>query len=245
MKIVASIEARMTSTRLPGKVLLPIMGKSMLEYLIERVRESKKIDQIVVATTNNDDDDPIVDLCNRVGIASYRGSENDVLDRVLNAVKSVNGDIIVELTGDCPLLDPIIIDETIDFYLKNNFDYVSNCLSRTFPIGYDTQVFSFKVLERVHSITQDPADREHVSLFIYEHPEIFSLWNIRSNLSQKWWSARLTVDTKEDFLVISSIFEALYPKFRIFGLDHVITYLDNNPAIMNINSHIIQKKTRP
>ena len=166
MKIVATIEARMTSSRLPGKVLMPIMGKPMLAYLIERLKRSR-VDEIVVATTDRPTDDLIEQLATNLGVGCFRGSEEDVLGRVLLAAKSVGADVIVEITGDCPLIDPDIVDQVLDVYLSQQVDYASNTLKRTYPRGLDVQVFSTNLLDEVNILTSDPIDHENVSLYIY------------------------------------------------------------------------------
>lgn len=244
MKIVAIIEARMKSTRLPGKNLRTILGKPMLELLIERLQLARKLHGIVVATTTDPSDDAIEDLTRRLGVGCFRGSMDDVLDRVLRAAKSVDADAIVEITGDCPLTDPAILDQIVEVYLANHFDYVGNVRPSTFPIGLAVQVFPTKVLEEVARLTQDPADREHVSLYIYEHPEKFSLHNVESGLPEKCRDYRLTVDTPEDFALIGAIFEALYPGNPGFGLDEVLAILDKNPALLDLNRSIQQKPAR-
>lgn len=244
MKVVATIEARMTSSRLPGKILLPILGKPTLELLIERLLRVKRIDEIVVATTTNNSDDVVEELAHNLGVGCYRGSEDDVLDRVLKAARLYQADIIVEITADCPLIDPETIDILLDIYLRNSYDYVSNTLKQTYPNGLDSQVFSLKTLEEVASLTQDPVDHEHVSLYIYEHPEHYSLYNLESKLDERYWDLRLTVDTKEDFDLIKNIFEELYPHNPSFNLDDILNYLDHNPQLLNINKHIEQKQVR-
>ncbi|PKL70354.1 MAG: spore coat biosynthesis protein F [Methanomicrobiales archaeon HGW-Methanomicrobiales-1] len=242
MKIVATIEARMTSNRLPGKILRPILGKPTLELLIERLAHVRQIDQIVVATTSNRTDDVVEELACRLGIGCYRGSEDDVLDRVIKAAQSYDADIIVEITGDCPLLDPKVIDHLIEIFLHNSYDYVSNTLKQTYPNGLDAQVFSLKTLEEVASLTLDPVDHEHVSLYIYEHPERYTLFNLESGLPEKYWDLRLTVDTIEDFGLINSIYEELYPKNPRFTLEDILDLLDKKPDLININKQIQQKK---
>jgi spore coat polysaccharide biosynthesis protein SpsF len=244
MNIVATIEARMTSSRLPGKILRPILGRPTLELLIERLSRSRYIDTIVIATTVNDTDDIVEDLAKKLAIGYYRGSEKDVLDRVLKAARAYKADIIVEITGDCPLIDPSVIDRLIDIYLRGQFDYVSNTLRQTYPNGLDTQVFSLKTLEEVAELTQDPIDHEHVSLYIYEHPERFTLFNLDSNLPEKYWGLRLTVDTIEDFEVIRSIYEELYPANPSFSLNDVIGLLERRPELIEINREIKQKQVR-
>ncbi len=241
MKIVATIEARMTSSRLPGKILLPILGKPTLELLIERLCKVNKIEQIVIATTSNRTDDVVEDLANRLCVGCYRGSEDDVLDRVMKAAQFYNSDIIVEITGDCPLIDPIVIDCLIEIFLNNFFDYVSNTLKQTYPNGLDVQIFSLKTLEEVSRLTDDPTDHEHVSLYIYEHPERYSLYNQESGLPEKYWDLRLTVDTIEDFELIRSIYEELYPTNPDFLLDDILELLDKRPELIDINKHIKQK----
>jgi spore coat polysaccharide biosynthesis protein SpsF len=244
MKIIATIEARMTSSRLPGKILRPILGKPTLELLIERLSYVKKIDQIVVATTSNSTDDIVEELTRHLGVGCYRGSEDDVLDRVLKAAQHYNADIIVEITGDCPLIDPDVIDHLIDIFIHNSYAYVSNTLKQTYPNGLDAQVFSVKTLEEVSRLTQDPADHEHVSLYIYEHPERYSLFNLESGLPEKNWDLRLTVDTIEDFELIRSIYEELYPKNRVFSLKEILGLLDRKPELVCMNKHIQQKAVR-
>ena len=151
MKIVATIEARMGSTRLPQKVMRPIMGRPMLDLMIERVKRAKLLNEIVIATSINEKDKVLEDLAKRTGVRCFRGSEDDVLDRVLNAAKSVNADIIVELWGDTPLIDPTIIDDAIEYFLDNQYDLVSTCLDKTFPWGMSLLVFPYKILEGEHS----------------------------------------------------------------------------------------------
>ncbi|KJJ86084.1 acylneuraminate cytidylyltransferase [Candidatus Omnitrophus magneticus] len=243
-KIVATIEARYASTRLPGKTLLEICGKPTLELIIERLKQSKFIEEIVVATTVNPDCDAIEKLALKLNVGCYRGSEEDVLDRVLKAGKAYNANIIVEITGDETLIDSIIIDETIEFYLKNNYDYVSNILDRRYPRGLDTQVFSLKVLDKVSRLTNEPADRENVSLYIYEHPEMFKLGSVRApeELNHPEW--RWTLDTKEDFQFLKTVYSALYPNKKNFNSYDVLKFLKDNPQVVEINKSIKQKAVR-
>jgi spore coat polysaccharide biosynthesis protein SpsF len=244
MKIVATVEARMTSTRLPGKILRPILGRPTLELLIERLLRSEYIDEVVIATTVNSTDDPVEELAKRLSVGCFRGSEEDVLDRVLKAAQRYDADLIVEITGDCPLIDPGTIDQLIGIYLNNTYDYVSNTLKPTYPNGLDTQVFSRKTLEEVASLTSDPVDHEHVSLYIYEHPERFSLYNLESNLPGKYRGCRLTVDTIEDFELIRIIYESLYPGNPAFNLQDIVELLDADENLLKINQHVEQKKVR-
>jgi len=243
-KIVATIEARFVSTRLPGKTLLEICGKSTLELMIERVKSSKLIDQVVIATTVNPDCDAIEELAKRLDVGCFRGSEEDVLDRVLCAARAYNADIIVELTGDETIIDPDIIDETINFYLKNKYDYVSNILDRHYPRGLDTQVFATSVLDEVAGLTKDPADRENVSLYIYEHPEKYSLGSVKAPDEMDHPDWRWTLDTKEDFKFIQALYEEFYPKNKKFTAWDILQYLNDNPEVLAINQDIKQKAVR-
>lgn len=240
----AIIEARMGSSRLPGKVLRPILGKPTLELLVERLSRASVLDGIIVATTSNPADQEIEHLARRLGIGCFRGSEEDVLDRVLKAAHASRVDVIVEITGDCPLIDPQVVDRVASAYHASQADYVSNTLCRTFPRGLDTQVFATAVLEEVARSTQDPVDHEHVSLYIYEHPEQFSLENVESGLPQRYRDLRLTVDTPEDFALISAIYHELYPGDPAFTLRDVVDLLERKPELMLLNAAIQQKQVR-
>lgn len=244
MKTIAIIEARMKSTRLPGKNLRPILGKPMLEMLVERLNQARTLDGVVVATTTDPSDDAIEQTCARIGAGCYRGSMDDVLDRVLSAAQAFNADAIVEITGDCPLTDPAMVDEIVNVYRASGCDYVGNVRPATHPIGLAVQVFATRVLEETARSTQDPADREHVSLYIYEHPEKFTLKNVESGLPEKYRSYRLTVDTPEDFTVVSAVFEALYPANPAFGLQEILNFLDGKPELLELNGGIQQKAAR-
>jgi spore coat polysaccharide biosynthesis protein SpsF len=240
----AIIEARMTSTRLPGKILLPVMDRPLLELLIERLRRASTLDTIVVATTVNQTDDVVEDLARSLGVACFRGSEEDVLGRVLGAAGSVSAATIVEVTGDCPLIDPAIVDRVVDALRNSGSDYASNILQRTYPRGLDVQAFPTRVLKRVAELTDDPVDHEHVSLYIYEHPETFSLTSVESHLPSRFADLRLTVDTPDDLEVVRRIFQALYPVNNAFGFDHVAALADRNPEIFALNASVDQKPVR-
>jgi len=237
-KIIATIEARMTSSRLPGKVLMEAVGKPMLELMIKRLHRVPSLDGIAIATTTNAADEPIVDLAKRLSVGCHRGSEEDVLQRVLDTARSYEADIIVELTGDCPLTDPDIIEQTIQHYLKSNVDYVANTLTRTYPIGMDTPVFATDILADVAQRTNDPIDHEHVSLFIYRHPELYSLANFSAPSELTFPEMRLTLDTAEDLELIRSIFANLYPKNPQFSLYDILVFLDQNPKIAHMNKGV-------
>jgi len=240
-KIVATIEARMTSSRLPGKVLMSAVGKPMLELMVERLTRVPSLAGIVIATTVNDSDDPVVELADRLGVGCYRGSEPDVLQRVLDAARSVDADVIVETTGDCPLIDPALVETCVQEYLVSHVDYVSNILERTYPVGMDTQVFATDILADVASRTMDAADREHVSLYIYRHPEIYSLKNCPGPEELTDPGLGLTLDTPEDFQLIGRIFEALYPTNPAFDLADILDLLKGQPDLLALNHHVRRK----
>ncbi len=245
MKTLITIEARMRSTRLPGKVLMPVLGRPLLALMIERLQRVWQADEIVVATTTNVADDPIVNLARQLGVGWFRGSEEDVLDRVLKAAQLAKADVLVELTGDCPLIDPAVVDQIIATFYSNQVDYCSNTLQRTYPRGMDTQVFPVSVLAEVATLTQDPADHEHVSLYIYEHPERYRLLNVASGLQAAIARLRLTVDTAEDFQLVRHIYEILYPSKPDFGLVDIIKLFEHRSDLFLINQHILQKQVRP
>jgi len=244
MNIVASIEARMTSTRLPGKVLMTILDKPILEYIIERLQCSKYITDIVVATTTNEQDNAIQSLCNQLHIKCYRGNEDDVLGRLVDAHQYMNTNIIVEITGDSPVIDPAIVDRTISEYLNNTVDYVSNTIQKTFPIGMRSQVFSFDLLKQISTLTQDKEDREHVTSYIYRNPSVYKILNVSANNDEFWPDLRLTLDYPEDFEVIKFIIEQIYPEKNTFGLNDIIQLMKKYPEIVQLNSQCIQKIIR-
>lgn len=240
-RTVATIEARMTSTRLPGKVLRRSVGKPFLELMIERLKRVPSLDGIVVATTVNAADDPVEELAGRLGVGCHRGSEEDVLGRVLEAARAHAVDVIVETTGDCPLIDPEIVERTIRTYRDSGVDYVSNFLHRDYPIGMETQVFSTAVLADVAARTDDPRDREHVSLYIYSHPELYSLKDVTASAELTDPDLRLTLDTPDDFALLDEVFRSLYPGNPRFSLADVLALLQARPELRTLNAHVRRK----
>ncbi len=242
MKTVIIDQARMTSTRLPGKVMKEVRGKPLLEYHIERLLRVRLADELVIATTTNDTDQPIIELCERLGVAYYRGSEEDVLSRYYEAATQFGADVVVRVTSDCPLIDPGVMDKVIGLYINNldKYDYVSNTLERTYPRGLDTEVFSITALEKTHREAREQSEREHVTLFIYRRPEHFQLANCGSDIdySQHRW----TVDTPEDFELIKLILQELYPVNNRFTWLDVLNLLNEHPEWVEINAMIKQKE---
>lgn len=230
-KIVATIEARMTSSRLPGKVLMEYEGITNLEHIIRRLRRSKVVDEVVVATTINETDDPIIELCNNINCKFYRGSEEDVLLRVLEAAKSVNATHIVEVTGDCPIVDWRIIDRIHDVFFTGDYDYVANVIERTYPRGLDIQIFPVAVLDRVNELTKSPVDHEHVSLYIYTHPEIFRIKNVAAEPEIHFPEYEITLDTPEDYRLISDIYRRLYPLNNDFDSEMVMNLIRSDEEL--------------
>jgi len=240
-KIVVTIEARMTSSRLPGKVLLPLAGKPALERMIERVKRSRYVDDIVVATTINSADDCLEDLANKMGVKCYRGSELDVLDRVLKAAQKFSADIIVELTGDCPLMDWRLVDRGIEDFFETGVDYSANDIKMTFPIGFDVQVFPTDILAKVSDLTQDPIDRVHVSYYIYSHPEKFKLHNWEAGEDSYGPEFRATLDEQSDYELINIIFERLLMVDEDFTASDVVDLMRKNSDLAKINQYVRQK----
>lgn len=244
MKTEIYVQARMGSTRLPGKVMLPVLNKTLLEYLLERLADVKEADTIAILTTTNPADDNIVSFCKERNILCYRGSEENVLERYFEVAKKRKPDAIIRITSDCPLIDPDIVDKTIKAYKENfpSYDYVSNSLEHTFPRGLDVEVFSYTALEETFKNAIREDEKEHVTPYIYRHPEKFKLKNIYSD--QDLSSLRLTVDTKEDFKLIRLILEHLYPQKPHFRLRDILELLRNHPNWIEINANIQQKKLK-
>jgi len=242
VKVTAIIQARTGSTRLPGKVLKKVLGKPLLEYQVERVKRAKTVEAVIVATTENERDDPIVRLCRELSVPVYRGPEEDVLARYYETAVRFHADPVVRLTADCPIIDPAVIDRVVACYVRNQgkYDYVSNTLERTYPRGMDTEVVSFRALKRAFEEAKDPASREHVTAYIYRHPDRFRIGKVSHPADES--RHRWTVDTGEDFLLIQKIIERLYPENPLFTMDDVLRVLRENPEWAEINAHVEQKK---
>lgn len=237
-QVLAIIQARIGSTRLPSKMLLPIVdNKGALELMLERVRRSIQLQKIVVATTTSPSDDRIADLCKRLGYDCFRGSEVDVLDRYYRTALAFGSpEVIVRLTGDCPLHDPDIVDLVVEEYLKGDCDYVSNASKCTFPDGLDVEVFSFSALEKAQREASLKSEREHVTSYMWEHPAIFKIANVeyKKDLSDKRW----TLDEKEDYEFIKRVYKNLYKRKPTFGMDDILELLAKYPELEEINGHI-------
>jgi spore coat polysaccharide biosynthesis protein SpsF len=239
-RVVAIVQCRMTSTRLPGKVLMPLCGAPMLERMLERVGTARRLDATWVATTINATDDPVVDLCSRLGYPCHRGSEHDVLSRFAETSGRSSADAVVRLTADCPLIDPGLIDQAVDRYLQGDCDYVSNMHPPTWPYGMAVEVFSAAALHEAQAEATLDAEREHVTPFIYWRPDRYRIANValEEDLSHHRW----TVDTPEDYDLVSRLFEAVYPSHPCFTLNDTLAAMAQHPQWREINQHVSQRQ---
>ena len=243
-KVIATIEARMTSSRLPGKVMMQACGKPLLAHMIERLKKVPEIDEVVIATTVNDSDQAIVDLCKSSGTGFFRGSEEDVLLRVLDAARAYNGDIIVEFTGDCPVIDPGVVSRCIKAYFGTGADYIVND-KYSYPGGMNTQVFSVKVLSEVEAATRDDKNaREHVSLAIRENPSKYRIHIVEALPEHRNSDIAIELDEAADYEMIKMIFEDLYPDKPDFDLNDILRYLKAHAYVAGMNSKVKRRKAR-
>jgi spore coat polysaccharide biosynthesis protein SpsF len=236
MKIVGIIQARMGSTRLPGKVLRPLAGEPMLARCVRRLLHARTLDQVVVATTTGKEDDAIVDLCRARGWSWFRGERDDVLDRYYRAARQFGADVVVRVTSDCPLLGPRVVDQVVR--ALGDADLASNVLPRhTWPRGLDAEAVRMDALERAWACDDNPATREHVTLYIKRHPECFRLVEVNNDedLSEMRW----TVDTPEDYAFASRVYEHF--GHDRFSWREVLVLLRSYPELAELNRHVLQK----
>ena len=238
MKIVALVQARMGSTRLPNKVMKPIGGIPMIELLLTRLSQAKELDQIVVATSVDERNQPLVEHARKLGYACEQGSEGDVLDRFVQAARAFHADVVVRITGDCPLVDPELVDEVIRRFKTAGVDYFSNTNPPTYPDGLDIEVCSFNVLEQASQETSKPFDREHVTPYLREHGRFktASMQHIEDLSALRW-----TVDEPADFTVIEKVFQYFHPRTEFSWLE-VLNLQQQQPDIFNINQHLIRNE---
>ena len=236
------IQARMDSSRLPGKVLLKVKKKTMLEYLIERVKKVTFINRIIIATTNKESDKKIIKLCNKLNVNHFQGSEKNVLKRIYLAAKKNNSKNIIFITGDCPIIDFRLINKMIPLFKKKTYDYVGNSFIRSFPDGMDVQIFNFKTLEKTFKIAKSNLEKEHVTLAIKKNPKKFKIKNIVAKNSLFWPELGLTLDQKEDFELIKKILIYFGSKKYFFGCVDVINLLKTKKKLwLKINKDVIRK----
>ncbi|MDE2440339.1 MAG: glycosyltransferase family protein [Betaproteobacteria bacterium] len=234
--MLALLQARCSSSRLPGKVLKPILGEPMIVRHIERLRRTLHLSPLVVATSTEASDDPLAELCASLDIACRRGSLSDVLDRFYQAAAPFAPDHVVRLTGDCPLADPEVIDACIDYHLAGDYDYTSNALRPSFPDGLDVEVFRFSALADAWREAQLPSEREHVTPFLYNHPERYRIGHFTQAEDFSW--LRWTVDQPEDFAMVERVYDALYPTNPAFSTRDIIRWLATHPEVAALNTNI-------
>ena len=241
--IVAIIQARMGSTRLPGKVLKEVDGVPLLKYMVERVRKSLLIDQLVIATSNLEQNDVIVQFCKQNHIECFRGSENDVLSRHYECAKIYKADPIVRLTSDCPLADPEVIDAAITLFKKERVDYVSNTVppkTSTFPGGSDVEIFSIDALERAYMECKNDYDREHITFCFFKHNSDFK--TIQLEQDKDWSEYRFTIDYPEDLEVAKYVIKELKRQKRFGHIKEIIEIIDSNKKLKSLNAYWIGRE---
>lgn len=238
-KIIAVIQARMSSTRLPGKVLKDIGGWTMLTRVVRRVQRAALLDGLVVATTTLPSDDGVIAECNKLNIPCFRGSQSDVLDRYYQTALAFQADVVVRITSDCPFADPEIVDQVVAAFLKERPDFASNCLVRTYPQGLDVEVVGINPLERAWREARLDYQRVHVMPYIYQNPSCFRLLSItgKVDLSQYRW----TVDTIDDLKFTQAIYARLENKDTWSWRD-VLALLEDDPQLTELNQHVEQKR---
>lgn len=240
MSVLAILQARTSSSRLPNKVMLPVLGEPMLAREIERIRRARRIDKLLVATSNHPADEVVATLCVALGVACHRGSLDDVLDRFITGARPLSPDWVVRLTGDCPLIDPQVIDEAIAKALDDEYDYVTNALEPTYPDGLDVEVVRFDVLQIAGREANLKSEREHVTPFVYQRPDRFRICHLKS--ARDLSSMRWTVDTPADLEFVRAVYERLYPEHNDFGTSDVLALLSREPALEAINNNQIRNE---
>lgn len=243
MKIVTVIQARMSSSRLPGKIMLPILGKPLLLRMIERVQQAKFIGQLLIATSTNKDDDEVEEFCLTNNLACYRGHLTDLLDRHYQTGKKYSADAIVKIPSDCPLIDPQVIDKVINHFLENKeLDYVSNLHPASYPDGNDVEIMSFDSLKCAWKDATKQYEREHTTPFIWENDDAFKIGNVSWETGFDYSAThRWTIDYPEDFEFIRRVYEELYVINKNFSLNDILSLLNRKPEIAEINSQYLGK----
>ena len=235
----------MASSRLPGKVLADVGGVPALTRLVRRLRLARHLDGIVLATTTSGADDALAAWALREGVAVHRGSEEDVLGRVVGAHQALGSDIVVEICGDTPLIEPDIVDRAIEIFRSGIADVVTNTVRPSYPQGCDAQVFSFAALAEVERTVDDPAVREHVSLYFYEHPERYRIYHLEAPASCRLPEQRLQVDYPEDLALVREIYARLEPRYGDgFGVDEIVALLRREPQLAALNRHCVERQAR-
>ena len=235
------VQCRLSSSRLPAKIFLPGIKKPLIEHLLERLGKSKYLNKIIVATTNNLNDDYINNFLKKK-IDIFRGSETNVLERYFKCATHYNSEIIIRITSDCPLMDYRLIDDMIEYFLKNNFDYLSNIHPPSLPDGFDIEIFSYESLKKAFKNAKKNFQKEHVTPYIWDQPKKFKLANYHHQLKDKklYEKYRLTLDYLEDYLVIFKIFKSLYKKNKFFSYKDILKLIKKNKQITSLNKKFIK-----
>lgn len=238
MRIVAIVQARMGSKRLPGKVLKDLGGATMLERVVSRARRSERVDDLLVATSSESADEPIVVECHRLQVNVFRGSEQDVLDRYYKAAQQAQADAVLRITADCPFIDPALLDELLRAFVISQPDYASNCLDRSYPRGLDAEVMTFAALSRAWREADVPYQREHVTPYLYENPSKFSIFSVAG--AEDYSEFRWTVDTAEDLELARAVYLHFWNRDDFGWLD-VLRLMTAQPQLAQINQYVRQK----
>jgi spore coat polysaccharide biosynthesis protein SpsF len=233
--VVLMIQARVNSKRFPKKVLAKIESKPMIWHVINRIKKVKKVKEIVLITTQKKDDRILLKIAKESGIQSFSGDEKDVLNRHYQCALKYNADVIIRITGDCPLIDPEIVEKMLDLYIKHDYDYITNTLVPTFPDGLDTEILSFKVLKKIANKAKLPSEREHVTAYIRNNQDKFRIFNYENQDDLSY--LRFTVDEKKDLKLVRKIYSRMRPK-KIFSLKSIIKTISKYPKIVEINAGI-------
>ena len=238
-KITVIIEARTGSSRLRNKVVAEIEGKPMIFYVIDRVKQIKSVEQIILATTQEKNDKILIEIAKQNSIGIFAGDSMDVLNRDYQCALQNNADPIIRITGDCPLIDPDIVEEMLEFYLKNNYDYISNRINPKYPDGLDVEIYSFKTLQMAEQNAKWSSERELVTTYITKNPKIFKIFSYENqeDLSGHRW----TVDEQNDLEFVRKIYSIMKPKTN-FSMNEIIEILVKNPELLKINSGIIRNE---
>lgn len=236
--VAAIVQARLGSSRLPGKVLMDLAGDTMLARVVQRLRAARLVDEVVIATTDDAKDDPVVDEAERLGARWYRGSEHDVLARYLGAARECGADVVVRITSDCPLIDPEVVDRVIGALTRSR-DYASNTHVRSYPRGLDVEALHASTLERIARLATSQAAHEHVTSFVMERPSLFSIRHVVASTDDS--DLRWTVDTPEDLELVRALYDRLDLAHGHVPYRAVVAAVRANAELQTVNAHVVQK----
>ena len=246
MKIGAIVQARTSSTRLPEKVLknLPFDEDiTVLEQVIKRLKQSKTINEIIIATTTDENDEKIVEIAEKERVPWFKGSKDNVLERYYLAAEENSLDVIIRITSDCPCVDPDIVDMLVEHHLNSNLDYTSNTLVRTFPVGLDVEVIDFNALKKCYCNAKSDLEMEHVTMYVHNNLNSFKTENVEASSKLYGPQIRITLDTEEDYALLCSVFDYLYKKNNFFKSEDIINLFNDKPWLLFINKKIMAKKS--